>query len=247
MGEDKREGSSTYDNSFKEIRFFDKKLVFRQPKFHRISIDLVIFISKLRGIRSKSKVIDLGAGFGFLSVTVARMYGCRVYAVERDPFLYNLLEYNIDVNGLSDKIVPIKGDIKNIDSLVNRNHFDVCLINPPFHTGQSKNTAHTEGDTKLHHFIEASSYALRDGGYLNIFFITNRLYELFIELNKNNIHPFFMCLLYPKVAKRPKRVIVVCRKNLKGLLEFDEPVFINKDKSYTYQTIETLKGLSRRL
>ncbi len=247
MGEDKGKSPSTYDHSVKEIRFFDKKLVFKQPKFHRISVDLVIFISKLKGIKRSSKVIDLGAGFGFLSITVAKLYGCRVYAVERDPLLYSLLEYNINVNSLANKIVPIKGDIKNVDSLVGRSSFDICLINPPFYHGPSSNIARTEDDTKLHHFIKASSYAIRDGGYVNIFFIPNRLYELFIELNKNNIHPFYLSLLYPKMGKRPKRVIVSSRKNIKGLLEFDEPFFINTDKSYTYQTIETLKGLSSKL
>ncbi len=247
MGEDKGKSPSTYDNSVKEIRFFDRKLVFKQPKFHRISVDLVIFISKLKGIKRKSKVIDLGAGFGFLSVTVAKIYGCRVYAIERDHLLYNLLEYNITVNSLTDKIVPIKGDIRSIESLIDKASFDVCLINPPFYQGTGSNIARIEDDTKLHHFIKASSYATRDGGYVNIFFIPNRLYELFIELNKNNIHPFFLSLLYPKMGKRPKRVIVASRKNVKGLLEFDEPFFINTDKSYTYQTIETLKGLSNRL
>ncbi len=248
MGENKRKSASTYDNSFKEIEFFDRKLIFRQPKLHRISIDLVLFISKLRGIKRNSKVIDLGAGFGFLSVVIAKLYKCEVIAIERDPFLYSLLEYNIGTNRLSSKITPVMGDIKNISKLIEKGVCDVCVINPPFYRGQSSNHAHWESDTTLKHFIEASSYSLRDGGYLNIFFLPNRIYELFCTMNKVNIHPFYMCFLFPFENRNPKRIIVSGRKNIMGLVEIDKAFFINdKEGKYSYQTTAILKVLSDRL
>ena len=248
MGEDKGKGTSTYDSGFKEVTFFDRKLIFRQPKFFRISIDLVIFLSKIRGIKKRSRVIEIGGGFGFLSIAIAKLYRCKVVTIERDGLMYELLEYNIKANGLSSSIIPVKGDIRYIENYISKGSYDVCVINPPFYKNFSGNVAKEETDTSLSHFLKASSYSLRDGGYLNIFFIPQRLHELFIEMERYNFHPSYLCFLLPHHEKRPNRITVSARKNVKGLLEVDKAFFINdKDKKYSNQTLATLKALSDRL
>ena len=84
----------------KEFGFFRGKVRFKQPKKHRLSIIELLFISNIKGIKKKSKVIDLGAGFGALSILIAIKYGCPVWAVEKDPLMLELLEYNVIKNGL---------------------------------------------------------------------------------------------------------------------------------------------------
>jgi len=132
--------------------FFRGKIRLLQGRKHRVSVDLVVFLSRLRGLRKTSRVADLGAGFGFLSLTIAKKFGCRVFALERDPDMLQLLRENVHLNGLGGKVVPVGMDIREVEEHFERGEFDAVVTNPPF-------------------------FPLRDGGYLNLLIPTFRLYD----------------------------------------------------------------------
>ncbi|WP_461829126.1 methyltransferase, partial [Aquifex sp.] len=118
------------DNPFP---FFQGKLLLYQPEKHKVSVDLVLFLSKLRGIKRSSKVVDLGAGFGFISLVLAKKFGVKVTAVEIDDTMLSLLQKNIKLNNLSHLIEIVKADVREIHKHFKRGSFDVVVANPPFY------------------------------------------------------------------------------------------------------------------
>lgn len=232
--------------SGKEFPFFRGKIKLKQPETHRVSVDLVIFLSKVRGIRRSSKVVDLGAGFGFLSIALAKKFGCEITAVERDEGMFSLLLENIERNEVKDRVRPLRGDIRSIESLLSRGSFDVVVTNPPFYPeeyGKEDGGFHFESDTTLRDFIRASSYILRDGGYLNLLLPSFRLYELFSLFKEFNLPPRFLDLMYPNVKKRARLAIVTSIKNVPGPLEVGKAIFINKPEGgYTQEVSAILEG-----
>lgn len=53
------------------------------------------------GLSAQSRVIDIGAHVGVVSMHIAKTYGCRVEAYEPNPHNYARLVANIEANGLS--------------------------------------------------------------------------------------------------------------------------------------------------
>lgn len=74
-------------------------------------------------------VLDIGAGFGFLTEHIAEKARC-VYAVEIDKKMISVLRERLSKYIDSDKVVIIEGDILSIDLPRNINKI---VSNPPFH------------------------------------------------------------------------------------------------------------------
>ena len=69
---------------YRKFEFFRGKVRFKQPRAHRLSIVEILFVANLKGIKKSSKVVDLGAGFGALSILTALRYQCQVWAIEKE-------------------------------------------------------------------------------------------------------------------------------------------------------------------
>ncbi len=213
---------------YREFTFFRGKVRFRQSKKYRFSIIHILFVENLKGIRRSSKVLDLGAGFGALSILITLKHGCRVYALERDPLMLELLKYNVKVNGLEDRIEIIEGDLRDYRVLLKRSYFDCVVTNPPFYTQKNANNPyHFESDTKLKDFVDATSYTLRDGGYLNLLIPANRLHHACKILSEKNISMAYVRFFHPKEGKEAKLVKISCIKNANSLPVVEKPLIIN--------------------
>ena len=133
---------------YRKFEFFRGKVRFKQPRAHRLSIVEILFVANLKGIKKSSKVVDLGAGFGALSILTALRYQCQVWAIERDPIMLELLRYNVKVNNLEDRIHILDLDLRYIKEDLSPQIFDVVIANPPFYKGQATdNIYHHECDT----------------------------------------------------------------------------------------------------
>ncbi len=233
-------------DSDKEFSFFRGKILLRQPKEHRVSIDLVVFLSKIRGIKRNIRVADLGAGFGFLSIVLAKKYGSFVYALERDKKMLELLKENVNLNSLESKVLPVEVDIRNVEEIFKRGEFGAIVTNPPFFPkdyGVRASEYHFEGDTTLKDFVKAGSYLLRDGGYFNVLIPAFRLYELFLYMNEFNLPPRFLTPIYPTLNKNARLAVVVSIRNVPGPIHVERAVFINDPEGgYTQEVERLLEG-----
>ncbi|ADC89795.1 methyltransferase small [Thermocrinis albus DSM 14484] len=230
--------------TFKEFEFFRGKVKFRQPRRHRLSIIEILFVAHLRGIKRTSTVVDLGAGFGALSVLTALRYSCHVLAVERDSLMLELLRYNVKVNQLQDKVSVVEGDVRDVEHFLKRYTADAVIVNPPFypaHWGSKDGGYHFEMDTKLEDFIKASSYLLKDGGHLNILIPSFRFLEAVENMKRYNIAPVHVMFFYPKLSKNARLVRIHGRKNMRSQMIIEKPLIINtEDGSYERDVALTL-------
>ncbi len=232
--------------SDKPFSFFRGKVHLYQSDKHRLSVDLVLFLSRSKGIRKSSRVIDLGAGFGFLSVVIAKKFGSKVVALEKDKSLFELLKRNVEVNHLTGYITPVLGDVREVHRLFKRGEFDVVITNPPFYPsryGVEDGGTHFEKETTLKDFLSASSYLLRDGGYLNLLIPAFRLAESFRYMEEVNLPPRFLTVMYPTVHKEGKLCVVSSIRNVPGPIRIEKALFINKPEGgYTEEVERILEG-----
>ena len=225
------------------FEFFRGKLKLIQPKKHKVSVDLVVFLSKIRGIKRDSRVIDLGAGFGFLSIALALKFGCKVWAVERDKLMLSLLEENIKLNDVSDVVEVVPADVRFLREKFTRGSFDVVVSNPPFYPesyGVNDGGFHFEKDTTLKDFLNTASHLLRDGGYANFLSPAFRLRELVCGMEKVNLRVRFLSLIYPTLIKGAKLCCASALRNVPGPMTLDAPVVLNDPAGGYTEGIESL-------
>ncbi len=75
------------------------------------------------------KILDIGAGSGVISITLALETGSTVIALEKSPKALYVLKKNIRRHNIRNLVFPTKGDLFPITS---EGRFDLVISNPPY-------------------------------------------------------------------------------------------------------------------
>ncbi len=121
------------------------------------------------GLRGRG-VLDLGAGYGALTLPLARL-GAQVTAVEDDLVSVLSLRAGLEANGLSAQVLHSDVD----EALTKGLKFDIIVTNPPFHVGGAVILDVAQA------FVLAASARLKPGG--GFFLVANPFlkYEPLLE------------------------------------------------------------------
>jgi release factor glutamine methyltransferase len=76
-----------------------------------------------------ARVLDIGAGSGVISITLALETGATVMALEKSPKAYYVLKKNIAEHNAGSLVIPMKGDLF---PRKRERGFDMVVSNPPY-------------------------------------------------------------------------------------------------------------------
>jgi len=188
--------------------------------------------------KKHSRVLEIGAGSGIISILIAKFYGVTVDALELQEPIYETLKKSIELSNLEDKINPILGDIK--DFKVNSKklgYYNHIISNPPYRcvgTGKiAKNSIDAISRFNLKMDLEdilifCRSY-LTDGGHLTLSYDADRMIDLIYMLRSYHLEPKRLQLIYPSIDKSPKIVIIDAVKSAGVELKISKPIVQSGD------------------
>jgi len=103
-----------------------------QPKSgYRFSLEPFI-LSKDIDIKDNQCVVDFGSGCGIISVLIGKINPrCKIYAVENNDDMSNIIRKNIALHNLDNVIV-----VKTLEE-IKTNEVDIVISNPPYFTKDS--------------------------------------------------------------------------------------------------------------
>lgn len=171
-----------------------------------------------------TRVCDLGAGTGIVSVLLAGKYGCTVTAVEVQEKCCALLRENAALNGL-----PVT--VAHMRMQEFRGQFDAVVSNPPYRkkdSGYARATeperiACFEEEVTFREVAEAAARLLSTGGKFYLVFPVLRMAEVFSALKACRLEPKKLQILRPAPQKPPHIFLLECRKDGKeGLTVLSE-------------------------
>lgn len=226
------------DLQYKGLKMYQGESVFR---FGTDAVLLASFVSA----RQSSRVVELCAGTGVISLLVCARTGASIKAVELQQGAYDLLSKNVELNSLQDRITPIHGDLR--ENLLPSGSADIVVVNPPYDkigTGgmsarEEIRIARHEVMCTLADVIKCSSRLLSTGGSLFMIHRTSRLSEIFSELAQNRLMPKRMRFVHPKLSKPSALVLMHCVKDAQSGLRIDPPLILHRaDGSYTDELLE---------
>jgi len=219
-------------NQDETIDEYDNLKVIQKTHGFRFSLDAVT-LANFATIKKKDKVIDLGTGNGIISLLIASKAE-HITAIEIQPEMIDLAQRNVILNGLSDKIDVMEGDIRLVKELFPPSQYDVVITNPPYRVIGSgrinpndlKALARHEIKCTLEDVLAASFYLLKNRGRLAIVHRPDRLVELMVGCRQHKLEPKRIQFFHVNKMEA-SLVLVEAIKNGKPNLEVLSPIIID--------------------
>jgi tRNA1Val (adenine37-N6)-methyltransferase len=228
-----------------------------QPKKgSRFTLDSLLLADFCR-IKPRDRALEPGAGTGIISLLLAKKFPkARFVADEVEPHAYNLLCRNIELNGLSDRIVTVDRDIKHICRSLLPNAFDVIVANPPyvqFGTGRKspslkRQTARHDQSASIALWLNLQGLLKMKGRYFLVF-PARRASELMSLLRARKLEPKRIRFVHPRLDKPASIFLMEAVKGGGAGIEILPPLIVHEqagDYTDELKEIYGLQDLGRR-
>lgn len=183
-----------------------------------------------------SRILDIGAGTGLLSLMMAqRNARAEIEAVEIEAASAAGATMNVEASPWRDRIRVIHGDIRR---LMSSSEYDLIICNPPFFTSDllgpdsKRNQARHTLSLSFDELFEAISIRLRPGGYCSILLPVREQERWERLITKNGWCVFHKLYIVPRMGQAANRVVSLCRPEA-VLGQEEELVIRYNDNTYS--------------
>ena len=173
------------------------------------------------------RVCDLGSGTGLLGLLLfQRQRALSVTGVELLLDAVRLAEQAAARNGLADRLIFRRGDLRKIRGLLPAGGFDLVVCNPPYYPAgsgrlpetEALRAARSETGCTLEDICTAAAWLLRWGGSFCLVHKPERLTDLLCAMREAALEPKRLRFVCSKPGAAPSLVLAEgCRGGRPGL------------------------------
>lgn len=221
---------------------FSDKIIYQNDDYFAFSLDSVLLANFVTIKLSDKKIIDFCTGNAPIPMLMSFRTKARIFGVELQKEIFDMGVDSIVENKIDDQIELINLDIKNIDSVIDAESMDIVTCNPPYfkykddslvNENDVKSIARHEVMLNLEDVLKSARYVLKNGGTFAMVHRPERMIEIINLMQKYNIEPKKIRLVYPKMDKEANILLIEGIKNGKTGLKVISPLFThNEDGSY---------------
>lgn len=189
--------------------------------------------------------VELGGGTGVVSLLcAARLKYKKIYCAEIQEYFAELIGRNASMNSLSDTVVPLHADVRELTSASVGGEADSVISNPPYmksgsgitNASDEMNIARREENGTIADFCTAAGKLLRWGGYFTAVYRPDRMAELIVSMRAALLEPKRLVTVYPTVSDKPCLILIEAKKSASEGLTVSRPLIIYKEKGSTEYT-----------
>lgn len=183
------------------------------------------------------RALELGGGSGIISLLLAtRERFSHIDCLEIQEPYAELIERNIRLNKLDDRVTAILGDVRTFPVRAETGRYDAVFSNPPYMTVDSgascvkdaKEIARHEHFGGIGDFTAAASRALKYGGAFYVVFRPERLADLFSACRASGLEPKRLCFVSARRELPPSMVLLEARRGGKVGLYITPPLILSE-------------------
>ncbi|MGA0607613.1 methyltransferase [Phenylobacterium sp. VNQ135] len=217
-----------------EDRLLDGRVRLLQPaRGYRAGLDAALLAAACDAAPGQ-RVIEAGCGAGgALLAAAVRRPEARFVGVERDETARVLAEQNVALNGLSERVEILAGDVNVPFSRLGLEPFDAVIANPPFFDDPAALRAPAPEKTNawmaeggLAAWTPFLTKAVREGGTITVIHRADRLADL-LDLLSAKAGSFQIRPVHPYADEPAKRVLVRAVKTGKAPLKLLPPLVLH--------------------
>lgn len=176
-----------------------------------------ILLSDFAATKRFAKGIDLGAGSGVIALLLAaRMPNAHMDCVEILPWAADILQRNIRMNGMEERVRAHCGDMRDAGAFFGRDKYDLAVSNPPYYDATtsphsphaSKNTARQDADCSPFDLCQAAFSLLKTGGRFCAVYPAMRTMALLRAMEEHRIAPKRIRCVQDTPYRAPKLLLI---------------------------------------
>ena len=181
-----------------------------------------VLLSGFAKVKEGERVLDLGTGTGIIPILLAaKTEGEHFTGLEISKASADMAQRSVALNGLSERMDVVLGDIKKAGALFAPASFDVVTSNPPYMTGGhglvnpdvEKAAARHEVLCTLEDVVSAAAKLVR-------------LAEIIRVLSAHQLEPKRMQLVYPYVDREPNMVLIEAVRGGRPRMTVEKPLIV---------------------
>lgn len=208
--------------------------IIQHPEKFCFGMDAVL-LSSFAGCQPDSKVVDFGTGTGVIPILLtAKTEASHIDALEIQEESADMAQRSVQLNGLTDKIKIIQGDIKEASDLLGKASYDYVITNPPYMNNDHglknpelpKAIARHEILCSLEDVIREGACVLRPGGHFIMVHRPFRLIEIITCLTRYKLEPKRMRFVHPFADKEPNMVLIDAVRGGNSMVKIESPLVI---------------------
>ena len=199
----------------------------------------------------EDRLLDMGTGTGIIPILMEAKYHCaHLTGLELQPESADMAARSVALNGLSERIDIVTGDIKEADHIFPSASFDCITCNPPYMIGQHgivnpeapKAIARHELCCTFEDVAEQTAKLLKPGGRFFLVHRPFRLAEIMVTLVRCKLEPKRMQLVYPYVDKEPNMVLLEAVRGGKSRMTVEKPLIVYREPGVYMPEIYEIYG-----
>lgn len=229
------------DERLDDLEFGGLKILQKRQGF-RFGTDAVLLAGFTRA-RGRDRILDMGCGTGVIGLLLAaRLPQAQVTGLELQPEMAEMAARSVAMNGLSERMRILQGDLRHTEGLLAPCSFDVAVMNPPYspmgsgpisqrdaHALSRHEAACTAGD-----MARAAFRLLRNGGRLSVIYPAERIYEVMEACLQARMTPKRLRLVQHSQGRPPKLLLMeAVRQGKPGIAWMAPLILCEPDGSYT--------------
>nr|WP_244951932.1 methyltransferase [Streptobacillus felis] len=200
-----------------------------------VTLDSVLISDFVNINRKTKKILDIGSGFGIISMLINKRTQAEIVGVEINKKAYEISLENL-INNNIDKVEFINKDILKYREFLEEQSFDIIVSNPPYFNHKDENqlkkeidlvNARVEKTLSIKDIINLSIYLLKNKGSLYLIFRTERLIEIIGYLKDTCLEIKKLKPVYTKIGDNKALISMVeIVKSAKSGFVLENPIYI---------------------
>lgn len=222
---------------------YDNMKIYQDNEMFNFSLDSVLLPNFVTLNKNVTRILDVGCGNAPISLILSTKTNAKITGIEIQKNVFELALESVKINSLENKIDIINTDINEWYKKQESDIFDCIVSNPPYfkidktsnlNKSDYKTIARHEVTLNLEQLLQVSKKLLKNNGVLALVYRPERLIEIINLMQKYNVEPKKMQLVYPKKEKEANVLLIEGVKNGKPGLKILPPIYThNEDGSYT--------------
>ena len=206
------------------------------------------FVREAEQSREWNRIADLGTGTGIIPLLMSAKSDLRTLTgLEIQPDSADMAKRSVELNGISDRVRILQGDIREADTLFAPASFGIVTCNPPYMIGghglrnpdSPKAIARHEVLCDFDDVAGAAERLLKTSGHFFLVHRPFRLAEIMTTLRDHGLEPKRMRLVYPFIDREPNMVLLDCVRGGRPRLTVEKPLIVYKEPGkYTDEIYE---------